>query len=49
MNVSGHLHALAALPLREKPQVPNEEEACWNLELVWRIWKTEKSLDSARN
>jgi len=47
--VSGHLHALAVLPLRKKPQVPNEEEACWNLELVWTLWKREKSLDSTRN
>jgi hypothetical protein len=49
MNVSDHLQALAALSLRKKATVPNEEEACWNLELVWTLWKTEKSLDSARN
>jgi hypothetical protein len=49
MNVSGHLHALAALPLRKKSQVPNEEEACLDLELVWKLWKRERSLDSARN
>jgi hypothetical protein len=49
MKVSDHLQALAALPLRKKPPVPNEEEACKDLELVWTLWKREKSLDSARN
>jgi len=49
MNVSGHLHALVALPLRKKSQAPNEEEACWDLELVWTLWKRERSLDSASN
>jgi hypothetical protein len=44
-----YLHALAALPLRKKPQVLNEEEACWDLELVWTLWERERSLDSARN
>jgi len=34
---------------KKKLPVPNEEEACWDLELVWTLWKREKSLDSARN
>jgi hypothetical protein len=30
-------------PMEKAPQ------AFWNLELVWTLWKREKSLDSGRN
>lgn len=33
-------------PYGKSPPVPNEEEAFWDLELVWTLWKREKSLDS---
>jgi hypothetical protein len=42
MEVSGKLHATAALPLGKEPLVTIGEEAGWAPELVWMGWKGEK-------
>jgi hypothetical protein len=39
--VSGQLHALAALPLGKKPQVPIGYEVGWTPEPVWTKWRRE--------
>jgi len=39
MEVSGQLHAPAALPLGKEPLVPTEYEAGWDPEPVWTWWR----------
>jgi phosphoglycerol transferase MdoB-like AlkP superfamily enzyme len=40
MEISGHLHAPAALIPRKEPVLPNEQEVGWALEPLWkRRWK----------
>jgi hypothetical protein len=43
MQVSGKLHALAALLSEIEPRAPVVQEAGWAPEPVWTLWKTEKS------
>jgi hypothetical protein len=43
LEVSGQLHALAALPPEKEPQVPIGQEDGWNSEPVWTIWRSENS------
>jgi hypothetical protein len=38
MEVSGQLHALAALPLGQVQPAPNEQKAQWAPELVCTFW-----------
>jgi hypothetical protein len=47
MEVSGHLHAPAAVLRRKSPLVPIGQEAVWASEPVWALWKREKSLTPA--
>jgi hypothetical protein len=49
MDVSGQLHALAALAPREEPPVPTEQEAVMAPALVWMLSKRGKYLASAGN
>jgi hypothetical protein len=44
LEVSGKLHALAALPSGKEPQVPIGYEVGWTPEAVWTIWRRENSL-----
>jgi len=44
MRVSGQLHALAALPSgKEPPHYLLNRELGWTIELVWVLWRKEKS------
>jgi hypothetical protein len=43
LEVSGQLHAQAALPPGKEPSVPIGEEVRWTSEPVWTIWKRENS------
>jgi hypothetical protein len=43
MEVSGQLHAPAALLQGEEPSVPIGYEARWPLEPVWTTWREDKS------
>jgi len=42
MEVSGQLHAPAALPPGEEASVPTQQEAGWSPEPVWTQWRTGK-------
>jgi hypothetical protein len=42
MEVSGQLHAPAALPPWKEHPVPIRYEAGWGLESVWTLWRREK-------
>jgi len=42
MKVSGHLHALAALPPGNEPLVPTGQESRWDPEPVWKRYQKEK-------
>jgi hypothetical protein len=48
MEVSGQLHAPAALSLGKQPLVPTVQEAGWTPELVQMLWSREKSLAPTR-
>jgi len=39
MEVSGKLHALAALTMGKEPPVPIKQEVGWDPEPVWARWK----------
>jgi hypothetical protein len=39
MDVSGQLHATAALPPQKEPPVPIEYKAGWAIEVVWIFWR----------
>jgi hypothetical protein len=41
--VSGQLQAPAALPPKEKPHVPIEQEVGWTTGPVWTTWSSETS------
>jgi hypothetical protein len=41
MEVSGQLHAPAALPPGKEPHLPVEQEAGWAPEPVWATWRSE--------
>jgi hypothetical protein len=43
LEVSGQLHAPAALPPRKEPPVPIGEEVGWTSEPVWKSWRRENS------
>jgi hypothetical protein len=43
LEVSGQLHAPAALPPGKEPPVPFEYEVGWTAEPVWTIWRSENS------
>jgi hypothetical protein len=43
MEVSGQLHAPAALTPGQEPPAPNVYEAGWAPEPVWTLWRREKS------
>jgi hypothetical protein len=43
MEVSGELHTPAALPPTKECQVPIVQEAWWAPEVVWTLWRKEKS------
>jgi hypothetical protein len=43
MEVSAQLHAPAALPPVKQPPVPITFEAGWAPQLVWALWRKEKS------
>jgi hypothetical protein len=47
--LNGQLHALAALPLGNKPPIPIGWEGGWHPEAVRMLWRREKSLSPARN
>jgi hypothetical protein len=49
MEVSGQLHASAALPPGIEPPVPFGYDAEWASVLVWTLWRRENSLASAVN
>jgi hypothetical protein len=49
MEASGQHHMLAALPLGKVAAVPIEYEPGWAPELVWLLWKREKSLTFSGN
>jgi hypothetical protein len=49
MEVSGQLHAPAALPLEKEPPVLIGYEVGWAPEPAWRLWNREKSLALAGN
>jgi hypothetical protein len=49
MEVSGYLHAPAAVLLRKETPVSIGYEAGWASESVWTLWSREKSLASAEN
>jgi len=49
IEVSGHHHPLAVLPLVKVIQVPTEQEDGWVLETEWMLWREEKSLAPPRN
>jgi len=44
-------NSFLTLPLDEgpPPSIPSEQETGWVPELVWMLWKSEKSLAHARN
>jgi len=42
MEVSGQLHAPAALLSGKKPPVPIEQEAGWAPQPAWKRWRREK-------
>jgi hypothetical protein len=48
MEVSGQLHAPAALPLGKEPLVLNVLEAGWAPEPAWKLLRREKSFAPAR-
>jgi hypothetical protein len=43
MEVSGQLHAPAALTPGKEPPAPIEQEGRWAPESVWVLWRREKS------
>jgi hypothetical protein len=43
LEVSGQLHAPAALTPGKEPPVPIEQEVRWTSEPVWTIWRSENS------
>jgi hypothetical protein len=43
LEVSGQLHAPAALPPGKEPRVPIGEDVGWTSEPVWTIWRRENS------
>jgi hypothetical protein len=47
MEVSGHVHILAASPPGKEPLVPIRWEAGWATEAVWMLWRRGISLDPA--
>jgi hypothetical protein len=49
MEMSGQLHAPAALPAVKEPTILIEEEDGWALERVWTLWNKENSIDRDRN
>jgi hypothetical protein len=49
MKVSSQFHALAALLPQKEPLLSIEQEAHLSPELVWMLWRTEKSLIPAGN
>jgi hypothetical protein len=44
MDVSGELHAMAALPPGKEPPIPIGLEARWTIEPLWKLWEREKKL-----
>jgi hypothetical protein len=46
--VDGQQHVSDTLPLKNDPLLPTEYEAQYTPELVWMLWRREKSLDLAR-
>jgi hypothetical protein len=49
MEVSGELHAPAAVQSGNEPPIPIGYEAGWASESVWMLWSKEESLASAEN
>jgi hypothetical protein len=49
MEVSGQLHAPAALDTEKEPPVPTGYEAGWVPESVWAQWRGEKFPCTAEN
>jgi hypothetical protein len=49
IEVSGHLHPLAILPIVKVIQVLIEQEDGWVLEPEWILWREEKYLAPPRN
>jgi len=47
--VCGQSDTPPALTLEKIPSVPTEQEAGWARDLVWKPWRSEKSLDPASN
>jgi hypothetical protein len=44
MMASGQPHSPATLLMGKEPTVPIEQEALWAPELVWTLWRRDKSL-----
>jgi hypothetical protein len=49
MEVTGQLHASAALPTGKNPRYLLDKRLSGPPEPVWTLWSTEKSLAPARN
>jgi hypothetical protein len=49
MEVSGQLHAPAALPQGKQLPLAIVYEAAWAQEQVWMLWRREKSLSHTEN
>jgi hypothetical protein len=44
MGVSGQLYVLPALPRKMEAVLITGEKVWWTPDVVWRFWRTEKSL-----
>jgi len=47
--VSGQLHVLAALPPEKDPAIAVQQEAGWDTQPAWTLWRRQKSFVPAEN